>query len=148
MLTDYVNIEQMKNAIVALHCLFSRSYIDPNLFDLVKSYMKHLNYEVNKEVMRCAVCCQQKKRKLGHKFIYSLVTCNRASQSVVFNTSQKMALRAFYLIRILTKSLTYYYINRSQRHLFVAIENNGSGGPIAEIRELRSKQIMQLQIRQ
>ena len=26
--------------------------------------------------------------------------------------------------RTLTKALTYYYINRSQRHLFSAIENN------------------------
>ena len=41
-----------------------------------------------------------------------------------------MALRAFYFIRTLTKALTYYYINRSQRHLLVAIENNRFGGPI------------------
>ena len=32
---------------------------------------------------------------------------NRASQSVVFNTGQKMALRAFYFIRTLTQALTY-----------------------------------------
>ena len=55
---------------------------------------------------------------------------NRASQSVVFNTGQKMALRAFYFIRTLTKALTYYYINRSQRHLLVAIENNRFRGRI------------------
>ena len=48
----------------------------------------------------------------------------RAFQSVVFNSGQKMALRAFYFIRALTKALTYYYINRSQRHLLAAIENN------------------------
>ena len=40
------------------------------------------------------------------------------------NSGQKMALRAFYFIKTLTKALTYYYINRSQRHLLVAIENN------------------------
>ena len=32
---------------------------------------------------------------------------NRAFQSVVFNSGQKMALRAFYFIRALTKALTY-----------------------------------------
>jgi len=55
---------------------------------------------------------------------------NRAFQSLVFNSGQKMALRAFYFIRALTKALTYYYINRSQRHLLVAIENNRFGSPI------------------
>ena len=49
---------------------------------------------------------------------------NRASQSVVFDTGQKMALRVFYFIRTLTKALTYYYINRSQCHILVAIESN------------------------
>ena len=49
---------------------------------------------------------------------------NRASQSVVFNTGQKMALRAFYFIRTLTKALTYYYI---KRYLLVAIENSRFG---------------------
>ena len=49
---------------------------------------------------------------------------NRAFQSAVFNSGQKMALRAFYFIRALTKALTYYYINQSQRHLLAAIENN------------------------
>ena len=48
----------------------------------------------------------------------------RAFQSVVFNSGQKMALRAFYFIRALLKALKYYYINRSQRHLLAAIENN------------------------
>ena len=46
---------------------------------------------------------------------------NRAFQSVVFNSGQMMALRAFYFIRALTNALTYYYINRSQRHLLAAI---------------------------
>ena len=55
---------------------------------------------------------------------------NRAFQLVVFNRGQKMALRAFYFIRALTKALTYYYINRSQRHLLAAIENNWFGVPI------------------
>ena len=54
----------------------------------------------------------------------------RASESVVFNSGQKMELRAFYFIRALTKALTYYYINRSQRQLLIAIENNRFGGPI------------------
>ena len=49
---------------------------------------------------------------------------NRASQSGVLNSGQKMALVAFYFIRTLTKALTYYYMNRSQRHLLVAFENN------------------------
>ena len=49
---------------------------------------------------------------------------NRASQSVVFNTGQKMALRAFYFIRTLTKALTYYYI---KRYLLLAIENSRFG---------------------
>ena len=40
----------------------------------------------------------------------------RASQSVVFNTGQKMALRAFHFIRTLTKALTYYFINRTVRN--------------------------------
>ena len=34
-----------------------------------------------------------------------------------------MALRAFYFIRTLTKALAYYYINRSQCHLWATIEN-------------------------
>ena len=41
-----------------------------------------------------------------------------------------MALRAFYFIRALTKALTSYYINRSQRHLLAAIENNWMEGPL------------------
>ena len=40
-----------------------------------------------------------------------------------------MALRAFYFIRALTKALTFYYINRSQRHLLATIENNRLEGP-------------------
>ena len=44
----------------------------------------------------------------------------RASESVVFNSGQKMAVRAFYFTRALTKALTFYYIKRSQRHLFGA----------------------------
>ena len=61
---------------------------------------------------------------------FAFLLFNRASQSVVSNIGQKMALRAFYHIRALTKALTYYYINRSQRHLLVAIEKNRLGGPI------------------
>ena len=49
---------------------------------------------------------------------------NRAFQSIVFNSRQKMAFREFYFTRALTKALTYYYINRSQHHLLAAIENN------------------------
>ena len=49
---------------------------------------------------------------------------NRAFQSVVLNSGQKMALRAFYFMRVLTKALTCYYISRPQRHLLAAIENN------------------------
>ena len=41
-----------------------------------------------------------------------------------------MALRTFYFIRTLTKAPTYYYMNRSQRHLLDAIENNRFGVPI------------------
>ena len=55
---------------------------------------------------------------------------NRASQSVVYNNGQKMALRAFYFIRTLIKALTYYYINCSQRYLLVTIENSRFGGLI------------------
>ena len=55
---------------------------------------------------------------------------NRASKSVVFNSGQKMALRAFYFTRILTKALTYYYIIRSQHHLLDAIESNRFVGTI------------------
>ena len=53
-----------------------------------------------------------------------------ASQSFVFKSGQKMARRAFYFIRTLTKALTYYYIKRSQRHLLTGFENNRSEGPI------------------
>ena len=45
--------------------------------------------------------------------IYSCL--NRASQSVVFKSGREMVLRVFYFTR--TKALTYYHINRSQRHL-------------------------------
>ena len=44
-------------------------------------------------------------------FITEKNECNnsyRAFQLVVFNSGQKMALRAFYFIRTLTKALTYY----------------------------------------
>ena len=63
-------------------------------------------------------------------FLRSAVLYNRASQSVVLTTGQKMALRPFYFIRTLTKALSYYYINRSQRHFSIAIENNRFGVPI------------------
>ena len=55
---------------------------------------------------------------------------HRAFKSGVFNSCQKMALRAFYFIRTLFKVLTYYYINRFQCHLLVAIENKWLEGPI------------------
>ena len=63
------------------------------------------------------------------KIDWESVEHNRDSESVVFNSGQKMALRAFYFIRALSKALTYYYTSRSQRHLLVAIENNRFGGP-------------------
>ena len=49
---------------------------------------------------------------------------HRDSESVVSKCGQKMALRAFYFIRALTKALKYYYLSRSQRHLLAAIEKN------------------------
>ena len=48
----------------------------------------------------------------------------RIFKSAVFNCGQKMALRAIYFIRALTKALTYYYTNRPQRPLLAAIGNN------------------------
>ena len=39
---------------------------------------------------------------------------NRASQSVAFNSGQKMALRAFYLIGVLTITLSYYNLKCSK----------------------------------
>ena len=56
---------------------------------------------------------------------------DRALQSVVFNSNQKMALRAFYFIRTPTKALIYDYIKRSQCHIFTPIENNGLEDPIS-----------------
>ena len=64
------------------------------------------------------------------KFGFQLCVNDRAFRLVVFTTGQKMALRVFYFIRIVTKALTYYYINRSQRHLLIAMENNRFGGPL------------------
>ena len=70
------------------------------------------------------------KRALGHRVHILLVRITRAFQSVGFNSGKKMVLRAFYFIRALTKALTYYYINRSQRHPLAAIENIWFGVPI------------------
>ena len=69
-------------------------------------------------------------KRAGYTVVLNTVyiACNRAFQSAVWNSGQKMALRAFYFIR----ALTYYYINRSQRYLLVAIENNSFGGPIEQ----------------
>ena len=47
------------------------------------------------------------------------------SESVVFNSGQNMAVRALFLIKL----LTCYYIKRSQLHLLAAIENNWFGVP-------------------
>ena len=55
---------------------------------------------------------------------------NKAFQSVVFNSGQKMALVAFLLIKTLAKALTYYYINRSQRTLLATFEKKQLEGPI------------------
>ena len=63
---------------------------------------------------------------------YQGANWNRDSGSVVFNSGQKMALRAFYFIRALTKAQAYYYKSRSQRHLLAAIENNWFGVPIQD----------------
>ena len=52
---------------------------------------------------------------------YKIEEMNRALQSVVFNSGRKMALRAFYFIRTVTKALTYNCINRSERHLLVQL---------------------------
>ena len=49
---------------------------------------------------------------------------NRNFQLVVFISGQKMALRAFYFLRTLTKALIYDYINHSQRHLLVLCSTN------------------------
>ena len=55
------------------------------------------------------------------------------------NSGQKMALRACYFIRSLTKAPTFYYINRSQRHLLVAIENKLLEGPIDLIKDPKNE---------
>ena len=54
---------------------------------------------------------------------------NRAFQSVLFNSGQKMALRSFYF-KITETALTYSYTNRSQRHLLTANQNKQFRGPI------------------
>ena len=48
------------------------------------------------------------------------------SQSVVFNSGQKMALRALYLVICphSTGTVDIYEVKRSQRHLLVTIESN------------------------
>ena len=58
----------------------------------------------------------------------------RALQLIVFISGQKMALRRFYFIVALTKALIYCYINRSQRHLLPAIENDWLEGPFGNLR--------------
>ena len=70
--------------------------------------------------------CRNRTTEGGQIFI----SANSDFESVVFNSGKKMALRAFYFIRALTKALTYYYISRYQRHLLDAIENNWFGVPI------------------
>ena len=55
---------------------------------------------------------------------------HRGSQYIVFNSGQKMELRAFYFTMTLTLTLTYYYMTRSQRHVLTAIENNRLDGLI------------------
>ena len=59
-------------------------------------------------------------QSLGKPFLIG--PCNRLFSIV----AKKMVLRAFYFIR----ALTYYYINRFQRHLLPAIDNNWFGVPI------------------
>ena len=88
--------------------------------------LKHSVKDVYENFQPICIKSETSKTSVGTNNI------NKASQSVVFNSGQKMALRAFYFIWALTKALTYYYINRSQRHLLVAIENNRFGGPINE----------------
>ena len=56
----------------------------------------------------------------------NLIT-NRASESVVFNSDQKMALRAVYVVICLSFSKSSYEVKRSQRHLLAGIENNRLG---------------------
>ena len=58
---------------------------------------------------------------------------DRAFRSVVFNCGQKMALRAFYFIRTLTKALTYYYIKRSEHRLLAALKNELFEGPLLKV---------------
>ena len=55
---------------------------------------------------------------------------NRDSESVVFNSGQKMALRAVYIVICQSFCQSFYEVKRSQRHLLAAIENNRLEDPI------------------
>ena len=58
------------------------------------------------------------------------VVLNRASESVVFNSGQKRALRAVNVVICQSFCQSSCEVKRSQRHLLTAIENNQLGGPI------------------
>ena len=94
-------------------------------------FFKNISFNTNsrKSKVRCRyICCQiwRLTSLEGTKHI-------RAFQLVVLNSGQKMALRAFYFIRTLTKALTYHYINHSERHLLAIMENSWFESPIVYI---------------
>ena len=72
--------------------------------------------------MRCAIdgFSDVELPYFGRFSIGILISQALNKEKIVFNCGQKMALRVFYF----TKALTYYYINRSKRHLLATIENN------------------------
>ena len=59
-------------------------------------------------------------------------SCNRAFQSIVYNSDQKMVLRAIYFIRAYS-AITYYFKTRSQRHLLAASVKKLIERPVNEI---------------
>ena len=124
--------------------MFLGSFWNPiNIFYLSRIHAKSRLLR-RKNITFCKICGKKKGMILADSsqtllLLLKVHNNNRAFQSVVFKSGQKMALRAFCFIRALTKALKYYNINRSRRHLLTAIENNWFGVPIVNSTILWSK---------
>ena len=65
----------------------------------------------------------------------------RGSNSVIFNSSQEMALKALFCSSMSTGLVDIYEVKQSQSHLLVVIEDNRFGFPIysSEIDNIKSR---------
>ena len=108
----------------------------------IHGFIHHLKWFDMLYICSCLIfwhclTCNMKQNYIIHQ---QKLTMIRASQSVVFNSDQKIALRAVYVVICQSFCQISYDVKRFQRHLLAGIENDRLGGPIfKQVAKRRSK---------